>query len=160
MKNVSQAASTAAPTQTAYRRELMDLLAAAPVITTEEYERGVQNILACQDVATLQKWYRNCIREIARREEAEPVAAPVEYATAAQKQEITRLCNTHEITRAEKTKVLVDINRLNYAQAQATIGDLWAKVLGRAGASGYPAPPADGWSKQDAALTTAHPVAA
>jgi hypothetical protein len=67
---------------TLYRRELLDLLAASLVITTEEYETATARILACQSVATLHKWYRNCIREIARREELEPETALITYATA------------------------------------------------------------------------------
>lgn len=151
--NGQAAASTAAPT--AYRRSLMDLLAASPVITDAEYDRAVINILACQDVATLQRWYRNTIREIARREEAEPVAAPVVYATAEQKEEVIRLCNRHEISRAEKTKVLARLNQFTEAEATAVIGNLWAKVLARSGANHYLAPPADGWSQPGVSYPTA-----
>jgi glucokinase len=109
----------------------MDLLAAAPVITDAEYETAVQNILACQDVATLQKWYRNCIREIARREEAEPEAEVIEYATAEQKREITTLANSVWILRKEKTHAMLRLPQLNHAQAVALIGELWAKMLRR-----------------------------
>jgi hypothetical protein len=139
-----QAAASAAAQLVAHRRAIMDTLVGCPVVTTAEYDTAMQRTLACQDLATLQKWYRNTVREIARREEALPVVAPVVYATAEQKQEIIKLSNRHEITRAEKTAVLLDLDRLTEAQAKTTIARLWAKVLGR---SGEQAPP-DGWSQQ------------
>ena len=146
MKNVmtgQAAATTAAPTN--YCRALIALLGEAlTTITTAEYERAMQNIVACQDVATLQKWYRNCIREIARREELEPETAPIAYATVTQKQEIQKLANNVKITRPEKTRALLNINRLDYDGAKQEIGQLWAKIVSRT--TGYPAPPADGWS--------------
>jgi hypothetical protein len=132
MKNVMTgqvAAVTATPSL--YRRELLDLLAASPVITTEEYETATARILACQNLATLQKWYRNCIREIARREELEPETAPITYATAEQKQEVIRLANSQYITRAEKCQALLRFNQCDYAQAVSLIGNLWAKMLHR-----------------------------
>jgi len=137
-------ASTAAAQLVAHRRAIMDMLVGCPVITTEEYDTAMQRTLACQDLATLQKWYRNTVREIAQREEQKPVTAPIIYAKAEQKEEIIRLTNRHEITRAEKTAVLLDLDRLTEAQAKTTIARLWAKVLGR---SGEQAPP-DGWSRQ------------
>ncbi len=133
MKNVIQAAgcanNQAAPTS--YRRELLDLLAASAVITSEEYDTATARILACQSVATLQKWYRNCIREIARREEEVPTAEAVVYATAAQKEEVIKLANSVYILRAEKTKALLSLLQYDYAQAVALIGELWAKILHR-----------------------------
>lgn len=114
---------------TAYRRNLMDLLAAAPV--DEEYDTATARILACQDVATLQKWYRNCIREIARREELEPETAPIDYATTAQKEEVIKLANNLYILRKEKTAAHLRLPRLNYSEARALIGELWAKILHR-----------------------------
>lgn len=145
MKNLIQPAALGAQLS-AHRRAIMDLLVGSPVITTAEYDAAMNRTLDCQDVATLQKWYRNTVREIARREEGEPVAAPVaapvEYATGSQKEEIVRLCNTVQITRSEKTRVLLTINRLDYADAKKCIGDLWAKILSRSGSE----LPADGWS--------------
>jgi hypothetical protein len=127
------AAVTAAAHLSAHRRAIMELLVGSPVITTAEYDTAMQRTLACQDVATLQKWYRNTVREIARREEGEPVTAPVTYATTEQKEEIICLTNRHEITRSEKTGVLLGINRLEQAHATTLIGNLWAKILGRSG---------------------------
>jgi len=140
-----QAAVAAAAQLSAHRRSIMEMLVGHPLITTAEYDTAMQRTLACQDLATLQKWYRNTVREIARREELAPVAAPVVYATAAQKEEIIRLCNAHQISRAEKTAVLLPLDRLTTAEATATVGNLWAKILGRSG--DYPTPPAEGWSK-------------
>lgn len=141
MKSVSTGAASCANSYaaqlSAHRRSIMDMLVGCPLITTAEYDTAMQRTLACQDLATLQRWYRNTVKEIARREEALPAYAPVQYATTAQKEEITR---------AEKTSTLYTINRLDCAAATAVIGDLWAKVLRRAGSS-YPTPPADGWSR-------------
>jgi hypothetical protein len=135
----------------------MDTLVGCPVITTEEYDTAMQRTLACQDLATLQKWYRNTIREIARREELEPVTAPITYATGTQKEEIIKLANRHEISRAEKTRVLLDLDQYDHDGAKKVIGTLWAKVLGR---SGEQAPP-DGWSKgQQPAAAVSYSAAA
>jgi hypothetical protein len=136
MGNLMQATSctnSQAAHLSAHRRNLIDLLAGAPVITTAEYDTAVQNILACESIPTLQRWYRNCIREIARREELEPVTAPITYATAEQKEAIIRLCNCHEITRAEKTKVLMGLNQLDEQQAEALRAELRATINERAG---------------------------
>jgi hypothetical protein len=141
---IAVAAATAAHLS-AHRRAIMDLLVGHPLISTAEYDTAMQRTLACQDLATLQRWYRNTVREIARREELEPVTAPITYATTEQKEEIIRLVNRHEITRPEKTQVLLTLDQLTTAEATAAIGNLWAKVLSRSGT--YPAPPADGWSK-------------
>jgi hypothetical protein len=145
MKNVMTghaAAGTAAAQLSAYRRSIMDMLVGCPLILTAEYDTAMQRTLACQDVATLQKWYRNTVREIARREELEPVAAPIQYATVAQQEELLKLTNRVEITRAEKTWALRNLLQLTTAQATAEIGNLWAKIIDRAGASPLPG----GWS--------------
>jgi hypothetical protein len=56
---------------------------------------------------------------------AEPAApAPVVYATASQKEEIIRLLNHPVITRQEKTKMLLNINRLDEERATAAIAKL------------------------------------
>ena len=51
-------------------------------------------------------------------------AAPVHYATAAQKEEIIRLLNHPVITRPEKTKMLLNINRLDEERAIQAIAKL------------------------------------
>ncbi|WP_460610536.1 hypothetical protein [Hymenobacter terrigena] len=53
-----------------------------------------------------------------------PAAAPVQYATAAQKEEIIRLLNHPVITRPEKTKMLLNINRLDEERAVQAIAKL------------------------------------
>jgi hypothetical protein len=50
--------------------------------------------------------------------------APVQYATAAQKEEIIRLLNHPVITRPEKTKMLLNINRLDEERAVQAIAKL------------------------------------
>ena len=54
----------------------------------------------------------------------QPAAAPVQYATASQKEEIIRLLNHPVITRPEKTKMLLNINRLDEERATAAIAKL------------------------------------
>ena len=51
-------------------------------------------------------------------------AAPVQYATASQKEEIIRLLNHPVITRPEKTKMLLNINRLDEERAIQSIAKL------------------------------------
>ena len=53
-----------------------------------------------------------------------PAAAPVLYATASQKEEIIRLLNHPVITRPEKTKMLLNINRLDEERAIQSIAKL------------------------------------
>lgn len=158
MKNVMPGASCINSTAqlSAYRRSLIELLGAAKVITLAEYEVAAHNIITCQALATLQKWYRNCIREIARREEAAPVPALVVYATVDQTQEIQRLLNHVSISRREKTQVLHTLPQLEHTQAVATIGSLWAKIIGRAGET----PPADGWSRRGSEPQVSYSTAA
>ncbi|WP_207431321.1 hypothetical protein [Sabulibacter ruber] len=57
---------------------------------------------------------------------AAPVAeeAPVKYATAKQKEEIIRLLNNPVITRQEKTKMLLNINKLDEERAKQSITKL------------------------------------
>ncbi len=156
MKNVMTgqvtALTAAAQTLSAHRCSIMNMLVGCPLITTAEYDTAMQRTLACQELAKLQRWYRNCAREIARRQEGSPVAAPLTYATAEQVQEIQRLVNNVAITRPEKTRALLPLNRYEEAAAKALIGELWAKIIAR---TGYPAPPADGWSKGTAVYYSA-----
>lgn len=56
--------------------------------------------------------------------EATPAAVPVHYATAAQKEEIIRLLNHPLITRQEKTKMLINIHRLDEERAIQAIAKL------------------------------------
>ena len=53
-----------------------------------------------------------------------PAAALVQYATASQKEEIIRLLNHPVITRPEKTKMLLNINRLDEERALQSIAKL------------------------------------
>jgi hypothetical protein len=55
---------------------------------------------------------------------AAEAAAPVHYATASQKEEIIRLLNHPVITRQEKTKMLLNINRLDEERAVQAIAKL------------------------------------
>lgn len=61
-----------------------------------------------------------------------PVAAeqvaPLHYATASQKEEIIRLLNHPVITRPEKTKMLLNINRLDEERATAAIAKLRSAI--------------------------------
>ncbi len=62
--------------------------------------------------------------ETSATEVAEAAVAPVHYATAAQKEEIIRLLNHPVITRPEKTKMLLNINRLDEERAVQAIAKL------------------------------------
>ena len=56
--------------------------------------------------------------------EVSAATAPVQYATASQKEEIIRLLNHPVITRPEKTKMLLNINRLDEERALQSIAKL------------------------------------
>jgi len=62
-------------------------------------------------------------------------AAPVQYATASQKEEIIHLLNHPLITRQEKTKMLLNINRLDEERATQTIAKLRKAIEDREGTS-------------------------
>ena len=64
-----------------------------------------------------------------------PAAAPVHYATASQKEEIIRLLNHPLITRQEKTKMLLNINRLDEERATQAIAKLRKAIEDRKGTS-------------------------
>ncbi|GAB3638320.1 hypothetical protein GCM10027422_39100 [Hymenobacter arcticus] len=66
--------------------------------------------------------------------EAAP-AASVQYATASQKEEIIRLLNHPLITRQEKTKMLLNINRLDEERATQAIAKLRKAIEDREGTS-------------------------
>lgn len=60
-------------------------------------------------------------------------ATDVRYATAKQKEEIIRLLNNPVITRAEKTKMLLNINKLDETRAQQSIDKLRQAIAEREG---------------------------
>jgi hypothetical protein len=62
-------------------------------------------------------------------------AAPIQYATASQKEEIIRLLNHPLITRQEKTKMLLNINRLDEERATQAIAKLRKAIEDREGTS-------------------------
>jgi len=64
---------------------------------------------------------------------AAEAAAPVQYATASQKEEIIRLLNHPLITRQEKTKMLLNINRLDEERATQAIAKLRKAIEDREG---------------------------
>jgi hypothetical protein len=68
-------------------------------------------------------------------EAATEAAAPVQYATASQKEEIIRLLNHPLITRQEKTKMLLNINRLDEERATQAIAKLRKAIEDREGTS-------------------------
>ncbi|MDJ0364735.1 hypothetical protein QMK33_06190 [Hymenobacter sp. H14-R3] len=66
----------------------------------------------------------------------EPAASvPVQYATASQKEEIIRLLNHPLVTRQEKTKMLLNINRLDEERATQAIAKLRKAIEDREGTS-------------------------
>jgi hypothetical protein len=68
-------------------------------------------------------------------EAAAEAAVPVQYATASQKEEIIRLLNHPLITRQEKTKMLLNINRLDEERATQAIAKLRKAIEDREGTS-------------------------
>lgn len=65
-------------------------------------------------------------------------APPVVYATAAQKEEIIRLLDHEVITRQEKTKMLMNINRLDEERATAAINKLKTAIDERVNLTNLP----------------------
>ena len=61
---------------------------------------------------------------IAAHFEALAAKPPVRYATGAQKEEITRLLNHPLVTRPEKTKMLLALNRIDEERATSTITNI------------------------------------
>jgi hypothetical protein len=95
--------------------------AAAPVVEPTPVMRAVTNTPAAPEPAE------------APTPAAE--AAPVQYATASQKEEIIRLLNHPLITRQEKTKMLLNINRLDEERATQAIAKLRKAIEDREGTS-------------------------
>ena len=134
-----------------FRRNIMAVLS-ADVFTPAERVLANHNVYECEDSAKLALWLKNVRRVFSEREalaeaqalnnlaqgierfEAQLAAAPlVQYATAAQTSEIHKLALHRTITDGERTQALLKIPRLDHAQAQALIGQLWAKILLRTG---------------------------
>jgi hypothetical protein len=65
--------------------------------------------------------------------------SPIEYATAAQKDELDRLCAIPVITRPEKTVLLLNINRLDTFRADDAIRKLTKAIEEREGGAGVAA---------------------
>lgn len=118
------------------------------VFTPEERLRANDSVYQCDDLTQLQRWHRNVCRVELERELAQAVTGPC-YATTAQKQELVRLCGHKAVTRPEKTKVLLQINRLTEQEAGAAIDTLtqaiadqvpgdagWTQLLGWLDAAG------------------------
>lgn len=116
------------------RYTVLDAVNYSPYTTADEKATAAHRVANCHNAEVLVKWYCNVLTLLAARELAPPV--PVAYATADQQQEIVRLCNRAEITKAEKTAALLGLPRLTDRTAKAMIGLLWAWVVERAQAPG------------------------
>ena len=111
------------------RNLILDLIQYSPVVSAQEWDTAVQRTANCQSPATLAKWYRNAVIEVANREESSVLnASPLTYATAQQKEEVIRLLNHPAITRRHKTRVLLGINCLKMAEARDLIATLTTYV--------------------------------
>lgn len=106
---------------------ILDLLHYSPVITAQEWATAVNRTANCTNTATLAKWYRNAVVEVANREETHATASTT-YATLEQKQEVIRLLNHPAITRRHKTRVLLSINSLSVVDARDHIAALTAYI--------------------------------
>lgn len=117
-------------------------------------------IMSMAQTRAIGKAYRNCLAWIIRAAGYEPTpaeemdyntstvpvpipamqvvndqsvqVAPMHYALASQKEEIVRLLNTPSITRQEKTKMLLNINRIDEARAESAITKLRQAISERA----------------------------
>ncbi|SFQ49222.1 hypothetical protein [Hymenobacter arizonensis] len=105
----------------ALRAQLTALTFGNPLLSAAEQLRANHAIHECEDADRLARWLVNTRRELARRAEAREVCfsepSPVCYATGAQKQLLLRLLQQPHIGRAERTRVLLGLNRLTRAGA-------------------------------------------
>ncbi|MBF9140853.1 hypothetical protein [Hymenobacter properus] len=125
-QNGKAAAGTAATQAEAQRLSelrylVLDAVTYSPYATAEEKARTAASVARCQSAEVLVKWYCNVLTLLSERE-----LAPVAYATAEQKKQIICLCNHPAVSRAKKTKTLLNINRLTEAGAVALIAELLA----------------------------------
>lgn len=118
---------TEAAKVTGLRTLILELVLGSAFATQAEKDRCIINVANCQAPATLAKWYRNAVRELANREEAAPSGAVI-YATGEQQKQIICLLNHPAVTRRHKTRVLLGINRLTEAAAALEINRLTAYV--------------------------------
>lgn len=154
MKNVMAGkvvASTTTPTLHlgTYRRSILRLIVGSPLFTAQEQLLASHNVHECEDSAKLALWLKNVRRVFVEREAvlaqadlagvSEVVAPPVRYATATQTSELQQLALHRALSDRERTKVLLALPRLKEYEAQALIGELWAKLLHRSGGT----PPGD-----------------
>ena len=113
----------------AYRNILAWIIRAAGYEPTPAEEMDYQTIPTATETAPVR----------AAESVAAPVAAEaaentdVKYATSKQKEEIIRLLNNPVITRAEKTKMLLNINKLDEQRAQQSIDKLRRVIEEREG---------------------------
>lgn len=103
---------------------ILELVLGSTFAAQEEISRCITRVTNCHNAATLAKWYRNAVRELANREEA----ATTVYATGQQKEEVIRLLNNPLITRRHKSRVLLGINSLKAAEARDLIASLTAYI--------------------------------
>ncbi|PTX18501.1 hypothetical protein C8N40_106301 [Pontibacter mucosus] len=113
----------------AYRNILAWVIRAAGYEPTpsEEMDYGGNEAAAKPAVPTEKKATMKSSREAAPAAEAEKPEEPsgsVRYASAKQKEEIIRLLNNPTITRQEKTKMLLNINRFDEERAAQAIDKL------------------------------------
>lgn len=128
------------------RRSILRLIVGNSLFTAQEQLLASHNTHECEDSAKLALWLKNVHRVADEREQVveqadltELTEAPlVRYATAEQTSEIHRLTLHRTITPGERTKALLALPRLNNPTATSLIGELWAKILHRGGATATP----------------------
>ncbi|MDO7846457.1 hypothetical protein Q5H92_08820 [Hymenobacter sp. M29] len=97
-----------------YRADALQLLVDA----------GLPWVTASTIVDTAQRNIQAPEMRVVGTDEAHEPSKPVQYATAAQKEQIIRMLNHPVITRPEKTKMLLNINRLDEERANQAIAKL------------------------------------
>jgi len=118
------AVGAAASPVAALRAQLAALTFNCPLLSTAEQLRANHSIHECEDEQRLTRWLVNTRAELARRAKRRELAslpvlspAPTVYATGAQKQHLLHLLQQPHISRAQRTRVLVGLNRLTRAGA-------------------------------------------
>ena len=124
-----QAAVGAAASPVAGLRAALTALTFGNALLSEEEQlRANHNVCECEDVFRLTRWLVNTRQELARRAKAselavvstpvvEPTPSPIRYATREQKTNLLHLLQQPHVTRAQRTRVLVGLNRLTSEKA-------------------------------------------
>ena len=134
-----QAAVGAAASRVAgLRAQLTALTFGNTLLSEAEQLRANHSIHECEDVSHLTRWLVNTRKELARRAKVQELAAasslalvveptassPIRYATCEQKTQLLHLLQQPHVTRAQRTRVLVGLNRLTEEEGAVLLRQL------------------------------------